>query len=172
MDRSRVRTGTHPSRWVPLTWIALALPLLGVTATGTVTVTGAIGANCTITGSTLAFGAYNVLSSTVTQVTGTNALSVACTRGATAVTIALGSGNNAAHASGTTRALSNGSGNYLSYELYTSNTYATVWNASNTVSYSPTSLAATSFTVYGEIPAQQNVLFGNYTDSVQATVSF
>ena len=56
--------------------------------------------------------------------------------------------------------------------LYTSGTYGTVWSTSNTVSYSPTSLATTSFTVYGQIPALQNVVVGSYTDSITATVTF
>jgi len=145
---------------------------LGVTSTGPVAVSGAITQTCTISGSTLGFGSYNVLSASVLQVNA-SALSVACTRGSSAVTIGLNTGSNPTHASGTTRAMSNGAGAYLSYELYTSATYATVWSNSTTVSYNPiTSLATTSFSVYGEIPALQNVVVGSYTDSVTATVTF
>lgn len=154
-----------------LALLLLAVPLLGVTSTGTVSVSGTVAQNCTISGSTLAFGPYNVLATSPLQANA-SAISVACTRGSTSVTIGLNAGSNAAHASGTTRAMSNGAGGYLSYDLYTSGTYGTVWSTSNTVSYSPTSLATTSFTVYGQIPALQNVVVGSYTDSITATVTF
>lgn len=155
-----------------LALLTCAVPLMGVTTTGTVSISGAITQNCTISASTLPFGTYNVLSGSALQ-TNASAISVACTRGSSAVTIGLNTGSNAAHASnGMTRAMSNGAGGYLSYDLYTSATYGTVWNSSNTISYSPTSLATTSFTVYGRIPALQNVVVGSYTDNITATVTF
>jgi len=170
MDSARVCNVTWRG-CMALALLGLSTTLMGITATGTVAVSGAVTANCTISGSTLPLGTYNVLSATALTANA-NVLSVACTRGAAAVTIALNTGANPTHASGTTRALNGGGSNYLSYELYTSASLATVWSATNTVSYSPTSLAATVLTVYGKIPALQNVVVGAYTDTVTATVSF
>lgn len=131
-----------------------------------------ISANCSITGATLAFGEYDPLSATPASANA-SALTVACTRGAGGVTIGLNTGSNPTHAVGTTRAMSNGAGDYLSYELYTSSSYLTVWSTTNTVALpTPSSMASTTLTVYGRIPALQNVSVGSYTDSVTATVNF
>ena len=154
--------------------LGLAILLLANTATGTASVSATIVASCTITGATLAFGTYDPIvtnNSTALTVSGP-AFSVACTRGATGVSISLGTGNNSANAVGTTRAMTDGSSDYLSYELYTTSAMSTVWNTSNTVSYSPTSMAATNETVYGTIPGGQDIPVNGYTDSVMATVNF
>jgi spore coat protein U-like protein len=155
--------------------LPLALALLAATSnTGTVNVTGAIVADCSITTSTFGFGTYDPIVTNASAALNTFAqsLSVKCTRGATGVTISLDLGSNSTHAVNTTRAMSGGGGNYLSYELYTSNSYATVWNTTNTVSYAPTSFAATGITVYGQIPGAQDVSVATYSDSVTATVNF
>jgi len=151
--------------------LALGSILLGNTASGTVTVGGTVVARCTVTTLTFAFGSYDVLSgSAVPQ--SFPAIGVSCTRGATGVTIALDNGLNSTHAVGTTRAMNSGT-NYLSYELYTSSAMTTVWNATNTVSYSPiTSMAQTSFIIYGQIPGSQDVAVGSYSDTVTVTVNY
>ena len=153
--------------------LGLAILLLANTATGTASVSAAVIASCSISGSTLAFGAYDPIvtnASTALTVNG-GALSVSCTRGATGITIGLGTGNNSAQAVGTTRAMASGS-NYLSYELYTTSAMTTVWNSTNTVAYSPTSMAATTLTVYGSVPGGQDLPVSSYSDSVTATVNF
>ena len=153
--------------------LGLAVALLGGSTPGTVTVSAAIVASCSISGSTLAFGSYDPIATnsvTALNVSG-NALSVSCTRGAPGVTVTLGTGSNAAFAVGTTRAMAGGGG-YLSYDLYTDATHGTVWNTTNTVSYAPLSMAASNLTVYGQIPGGQDATVASYTDSVTATVNF
>ena len=153
--------------------LSLAVLLLGGSSTGNASVSATIVADCTIAGSTLSFGSYDPLgaNSTAALTVSGNALSVACTRGATGVTVTLDNGLYSANASGTTRAMLGG-GAYLSYELYSDAAMTTVWNTTNAVSYTPTSMAATGLTVYGSIPGGQNVSVASYTDSVIATVNF
>lgn len=155
-------------------WLLL-LPFLltGTTTPGTATVGGSITAKCTAGTGSMAFGNYDPL-----VVNKTAALNVAgsvvlsCTRGAPNVTVTLDNGQNAAHASGTTRAMVSGS-TYLSYELYTSAAHAKVWNSTNSVTYASTSMASGTLSVYGQIPGAQDVpAAASYSDSVTVTVNF
>ena len=127
--------------------------------------------NCSITTAALAFGPYDpVVANVSTNLDGTGRVSIACTKGSTA-TVALGSGSNA---SGSTRRLSDGSSNYLSYELYQDSGRSTVWNGgSGTLTPAPApSKVARDFTVYGRIVGNQDVPAGSYSDTVVATVNF
>ena len=83
------------------------------------------------------------------------------------MTVGLGVGAN--NSGG--RRMTNGS-DFLSYEIYTDSTRSTVWNTSNTVSYTPASKAAASLDVYGRVPGGQDVAVGNYSDTVLATINF
>lgn len=130
--------------------------------------------NCTIAAApTLTVGNYNVLSATALTPTAT--MAVTCTTGAVA-TIALDPGANGGHVSGgLTRAMTDGSGDYLSYELYSDSGLSTVWgntSATDVVEAAAPSTAAVDYTVYASVPAQQSVPAGTYTDSVLVTVSF
>src|SRR6476659_2923392 len=93
-------------------------------ANTTFTVTATVVANCTISASNLTFGNYDPV--TANNTTGADlyansTLTVACTKGSPNVWIGLDAGANGASAVGTTRAMSAGGGNFLSYELYTAN---------------------------------------------------
>jgi spore coat protein U-like protein len=128
--------------------------------------------NCTIGAApALTVGNYNVLSPTALTPTAT--LVVTCTAGAVA-TIALDPGANFANAVGTTRAMKSGT-SYLNYELYSDPGLSTVWgNTVDTwvVEDAAPSTEAVDYTVYANVPAQQSVPAGTYTDSVAVTVSF
>ena len=93
------------------------------------------------------------------------------TKGA-APSIALALGGNA---SGSSRRLSDGAGNYLTYELYQEAARSTVWGTTGgavlTAAAAP-SKAARNFTVYGRVAGNQDVPSGNYADTVVATVNF
>jgi spore coat protein U-like protein len=130
----------------------------------------------------MAFGTYDPLgvnATTPLSITGT--ISLSCTRGSNAPTptISLNNGSNSANVGGVvcattvcSRAMASGT-SYLAYDLYTDSAHSTVWNSTNTVSYSSTTMAATNVSVYGYIPAGQNAAYGNtYIDSVTATVNF
>jgi len=141
------------------------------TATANLTVSATVTNNCTISTAALAFGTYDpVVANTSSNLDGTGRVTIACTKGSTA-TIGLGTGSNG---SGSARRLSDGSGNYLSYELFSDSGRAAVWNTGSGL-LSPTAAAsktARDFTVYGRISGNQDVPSGSYSDTVVATVNF
>ena len=143
-------------------------------ATSSLTVTATVPAVCVLSARTLAFGNYDpVGANATTPLAGTSTFNVTCTKN-TAYTVTLGTGANSASAVGTTRAMKDvGTGAFLSYEIYTNNTYATVWNTTNTMGGTAASTSAIALTAYGRIPAGQNVpAAAGYTDTVVSTVNF
>lgn len=138
-----------------------------------------IGLNCTCTiaANPFNFGSYAPLSGTTTSTTGT--VSVTCS--------ALIAGLNVSYVISLT---SGSSGTYtarkmqfspyqLNYNLYTDAAYSTVWGdgtaSTSTVSdsYNLALISMTrNYTVYGLIPASQQVGAGSYTDTITATVTF
>jgi spore coat protein U-like protein len=146
------------------------------TATSNLSVTASVTANCTISTSPVAFGAYDPVSANASSpLTGSGAVNVTCTSGA-ATKVTLGQGSNADTGStdaAPVRRLNDGSTNYLSYQLYTDNGYSTVWGntAGTGVAHTGTG-TQTAITVYGSVAAGQNVPSGSYSDTVVATVTF
>jgi spore coat protein U-like protein len=142
------------------------------TATANLGISATVTNNCTISTAALAFGSYDpVVAHASTNLDGTGTVIVACTKGATA-TVGLGFGSNA---SGSTRRLTDGSSNYLTYELYQDAGHTTVWGNSGADLYSPgaaPSKAARNFTVYGRVASNQDVPAGSFSDTVVATVNF
>jgi spore coat protein U-like protein len=142
------------------------------TATANLGVSATVTNNCTISTAALAFGSYDpVATNASTDLDGTGTVTVACTKGASS-TVGLGLGSNA---SGSTRRMSDGSSNFLTYELYSDSGRTTVWGNSGAGLYSPgaaPSKAARNFTVYGRVTSNQDVPAGNYADTVLATVNF
>ena len=125
---------------------------------------------CNLTANDLDFGNYSSISGS--NVDATSTLDVTCTNG-TAYTLALDDGMTTG-GTFTTRLMTDGS-NTLEYNLYTSTARTTVWGdasgATETVGDTGDGTQQ-SLTVYGRIPASQNVPVGSYSDSVTATVSF
>jgi len=149
---------------------------LAGSATGSLTVNASVAQNCLINSPTLAFGSYDpIVTNLSTALTGSATATFTCTEGATAVYVTANAGANGTHAVGTTRAMAGG-GSYLSYELYTDAGYTTVWNTTNSGghTFAPTfaSSQTANATIYGSIPAGQNIPVASYTDSVTMTVNF
>lgn len=140
------------------------------TASGSIAVSATVQASCTVTASTLAFGNYNPLSST--PLDATSSITVNCTTGST-YTVGLNAGGTSG-ATVTTRQMLQ-STNALNYSLFRDSGHTTNWgNTPGTdtpASVVATTSAATT-TVYGRIPALQNVPAGSYTDTVQVTVTY
>lgn len=140
------------------------------TASTTIAVSATVQASCTVSATPLAFGNYNPLSSTPLDATST--ITVNCTTG-TSYTVGLNAGGTSG-ATVTTRQMLQ-SANALNYSLFRDSGHATNWgNTPGTdtpASVVATTSAATT-TVYGRIPALQNVPAGNYTDTVQVTVNY
>lgn len=157
--------------------LAMSFPAFGATVTTTLGVSASVANNCTISASGVNFGSYDPLAATDTDSTGS--VTITCTKGTTA-SVTLDTGANA---SGVTRRMTDGSGGYLTYELYhPANTtpgagadYTTVWGTAGPNVFSPAaapSKAARTFTVSGRISAGQDVASGTYNDTVQAVVNF
>lgn len=155
--------------------LSLQTPTRAGTSTGTMNVTATVGKSCNFTSGNLAFGNYDPIvanSATPLKITDTTtALSLSCSANTTA-TISLNNGLNNASCSGSATCMADGSGDYLNYAVYTNNTFATVWNGVNTVSYTSTSPGVPALKVNAQIPAAQNVPANSYTDTVTATANF
>lgn len=122
-------------------------------------------ADCTVSAGSVAFGNYNPFSTQALDSAGT--INVSCTL-ATSYTLSMSTGGG----SYAQRELAGG-GDVLFYNFYTSATYAVIWGDGSggtaTVGGSGTN---ENHTVYGRIPAQQNVSVGSYADSIIVTVTF
>jgi spore coat protein U-like protein len=130
-------------------------------------------AECTISVTSVAFGAYTTTSSTPLDGTGTVRLD--CRHNDDpVVTIATGSSGTYA-----ARRMVNGT-SQLQYNLYTTAARLTVWGngTGGTASVVPPITQSSGLrriresAIYGRIPAAQNVRAGSYTDTMFVTVSF
>ena len=157
--------------------LALAAPALAGSATANLSVGASVASNCIITTTAAAFAAYDpIVSNQTTALDSSNGkVTIACAKGIMA-TIGLGAGLNAASATGTSRALIDGTGtHFLNYELYNESSHTTVWTDTSGGFLAPAaapSRAPRDVTVYGRVPAGQNVPAGAYTDTILVTVNF
>lgn len=157
--------------------LALALGAAGLALASGVAQAVCVLCSCTITSSALGFGSYDTLSAT--PLAGTSTLSFSCSAGVSVggipFTVALNKGSG----SFATRTMKNG-GNTLNYNLYTTVAHTTIWGdttmgtATVSSTYPFTNAPPVVLTVYGLIPAQQNVLAlsSPYQDTITATVTF
>jgi len=151
--------------------LGLTAPAFAQTATANLGVSATVAKNCSITTSAVAFGSYDpVVTHATSPLDGSGSVVVTCTKGA-GTRIDLGVGANA---SGSTRRMAGG-GDFLTYELYQNTGRTTVWgsgaSAGQTIAAAP-SRAARTFTVFGRIPAGQDVSAASYADTVVATINF
>lgn len=153
--------------------ILLPVALMGLhgaagsaTATTTLLVTATVGAACLVSTVPLAFGVYDPTAGTVLDGTGT--VSVTCTNG-TSYSVSLDGG---VQSNVSARAMANGA-DLLMYQLYSDASRATVWGntVGQMVDATGTGLPVLH-TVYGRVPASQNVPMGSYSDTVNVTVTY
>lgn len=146
------------------------------TDTSNLSATASVAANCTISTSPVAFGAYDpIVTNSATALDGTGTVTVTCTSGSTG-TVTLGQGANVDTGSSDTaplrRMLANTS-DHLSYNLYSDSGRTTVWGNTGVTGVARTGTGTSdAVTVYGSVTAGQNVPAGNYSDTVVATVTF
>lgn len=140
--------------------------------TGSFAVTATVNAACIVSGSDLAFGAFNVLSGA--NVDQTSALSATCTNGS-AYTIGLNAGASTG-ATVSTRKMTHTNGTtLLNYSLSTLSSGGANWDdvGGTTVASGTGSGGAQSITVYGRVPTGQTApIVGAYSDSIVATIDF
>lgn len=175
MTRVRQRLLTPP-RWTWRSYIlCLSAAWLGLAAAD------ATAATCSASSPGVSFGPYNVFTAAPINVNGT--ISITCSRvvGEISVTVsyeillATGQSNSFVQ-----RKMNSGA-NLLGYNLYTTNAHSIVWGdgtgSTRTVTGSLTLNNANptrtvSKTVFGQIPALQDVAVGDYSDNVQVTVNY
>lgn len=145
---------------------------LADSATATIAVSATVRRNCTITTAPLAFGSYDpVVANATTPLDATATVTIACTMG-TPATIGLDAGSNALASQ---RRLTNASSAYMNYQMFLDSAHATVWgneSANQMDAGTAPSKEPRAFSVYGRIPAGQDVPIGPFSDSVVATVNF
>lgn len=141
----------------------------GLTTTTTFTVSATVTNNCTVSATNHAFGTYTP--SAVPPTDGTSTVTVNCTLDAP-YTVGLNAGTGSG-ATVATRKMTSGA-NTLNYSLYQSALRTTVWGTTvgtDTVAGTGTGLNV-DHTVFGRIPASQNVAAGAYNDTITVTVTF
>lgn len=143
------------------------------TATSQFQVSATVLDSCLVAATNLVFGSYAPSSGNVLNAT--SVVTATCTAG-TDYEIALDTGSNGSNSGTiTTRAMASESSNYLNYELYLDESRSTVWgdvSSGNTVQNTSALLGVNTHTVYGQIPADQYVPAGLYSDTIQVTVTY
>ena len=158
---------------------------LAASATTTIAVSASVTQNCTIsTTSALAFVAYDPIGANATAaLNATGQVSVACSKGATGLTIGI---DNGAHVAGAQRQMLGGTAaGMLQYNLFQppNNTPSTPCTFPATVPWtntgaglftlsSATTKVARVYNVCGTVPGGQDVAADAYTDTVTATINF
>lgn len=130
------------------------------------TVTATVTSQCSVSASTLDFGAVGLL---LANTDGTSNVTVLCASGA-AYQVGL---DNGQHASGTTRRMQ-GPGGLVTYELYRNPTRTQRWGSTlntDTVAGSGNGSSQT-LTVYGRVPNQTTPSAGTYNDTITVTVTY
>lgn len=156
--------------------LATLLPLLAQagTAGNSFQVTATVTSACTVSGTTLNFGASIDPLAAETPLDATSTLSVQCTN-TTPYTVSLNAGVNAGGASNFGARLMKSGSNTLGYQLYLDAGRATVWGdgtSSSSTSAGTGTGSAQTLTIYGRLPSLANVVPGSYTDTVTVTVSY
>ena len=127
--------------------------------------------SCTISVTSVAFGTYNVFTTSADDSTGT--ITYRCNATAANISISLSDGSSSTFSP---RTLRKGS-EILSYNLYMNAARTNIWGngTGGTSVYTranPPNNSNVNLTIYGRIPAQQDVSAGNYSDTVSAVINF
>lgn len=123
-------------------------------------------AACTVSTTSVLFGQYDVFATVANDATGDVTITCDTT---TSYTVSLSSGSGTL----SQRTLLSGS-NVLEYNLFANSSRTTVWGdgSSGTSTVSATTSGVSTLTVYGLVPARQNVPPGSYSDVVIVTVTY
>jgi spore coat protein U-like protein len=151
---------------------AVAMPALGQAATGKMEVSAVVLSNCRLTVAPLVFGDYDPLGiHQATHLDATTELRLLCSRDSRA-TLSLDAGLNPDGPGG--RRMGN-AGELLGYQVFRDSSRSLPWGEGSdafVLSEVSSGVEPELLTVYGRIPAGQQVLSGSYTDVVTAKVDF
>lgn len=125
----------------------------------------ALGATCDITPQSVSFGAYDPTQ--VNDLDGVGTISIVCdVEVSVTITLDTGAGTYAA------RTMTGGA-DLLRYNLFTGPQRITVWgDGSGGSATVQATMQSQDFTIYGTIPARQNVAAGAYADTVVVTITY
>jgi spore coat protein U-like protein len=125
---------------------------------------------CTVTTTAANFGNYNVFTTTTVNTTGT--IRVTCSPRAN-IQIAIGASPNSGGFNPRSMKLTTGT-DLLNYNLYTNSARTTIWGdgTSGTSVVIVNNVSNTTRTVYGRIPALQDVRAGSYSETLTVTVTY
>jgi spore coat protein U-like protein len=141
------------------------------TTTTTFNVTATVISSCSVSAADLAFGNYDPLA--VLPTVGTSTVTVTCSLLAP-YNIGLGIGINGTSVTARKMKVTGGGSDTLNYALTRDAAHLLNWG--NTVGTDTLALVGTGLavgsTVFGTIPAGQNVSVGSYTDTITVTVTF
>jgi spore coat protein U-like protein len=131
---------------------------------------------CDVTASSISFGSYDIFSSTPKDTVGT--VRVSCNipaqnpQAPLMVTVSLSPGISGNVAQ---RQMESAGGARLNYNLYSNSSFSSIWGDGGSFA------AQTAFitketpytaTIYGRMPAKQNVSVGSYSDVITVTVNW
>lgn len=127
--------------------------------------------SCTISATSVNFGSYNVFTGSATDSTGT--VTINCNGSAHNVVVSLSRGVSTTF---NPRTMLKGT-ETLSYNLYRDAARTSIWGdgtggTSTYTNANPTNNADVIVTVYGRVPAGQDVTAGSYSDTVSAVINF
>jgi spore coat protein U-like protein len=150
---------------------ALSTSAQAGTATANFQVTATVSSTCVVSATNVAFGTVNPAATGTASATGT--ISSTCTK-STPYTLNINAGSGT-FASRTMTGATSGNTDKLAYNLYTANTYATVFGdgtgSTGNVSLTGTGAAQTT-TVYGQLSLNQYITPDSYADNLTVTLSY
>ena len=127
--------------------------------------------SCTISSTSVNFGSYNVFTGSATDSTGS--VTINCNGSAHNIIVPLSQG---ASSTFNPRTMQKG-GETLTYNLYRDAARTTIWGdgtggTSTYTNANPPNNGDVNLTVYGRVPAGQDVSAGTYSDTVAAVINF
>lgn len=171
----------------------LALSMLGLsvaasaqaltTVTGQITSTLVLTSSCLVNGasgaSNLNFGSLNfgTATSLFTQVgiqlqaSGGGAVAILCSAGTTP-TVTVRGGLHDGASPGGTRALADGAGNFVPYDLYTDSGLNNVLGSTGVINLATSTGALQTINVWGKAVGKPGLPAGTYTDTISVELSF
>jgi spore coat protein U-like protein len=143
--------------------------ILGLVLNTTLSTAFPVLAQCSINASNVNFGSYDVFNNNST--TSNASISYDCSLEnppPSSITIDLSRGNSSSYNPRQMQSVNDS----LNYNLYLDAAGQSIWgNGIDSQHYTSSNLTGT-VTIYGIIPARQNVRIGNYADSIEATINF
>ena len=163
--------------------LLLASVAQAATVTGQVNSSLVLTSACMVNGASgttgLNFGSLNfgTVTALFTQVNaqviggGGGAVSILCSSGVVPV-LRVGAGSHDGQSSGGIRALADGAGNYIAYDLYADSGTSNVLAVDATITFPTSTGVAQTVNIYGKALGKAGLPIGRYTDTVAVELSF